>query len=66
MGIQVQLNFPLDALKIVQAVANRPCEVRFWHEGSHRVQACTQANQCLTCRARKANREIKVLETYLK
>ncbi len=64
MGVQAYLNFPLDAVKVVAELADKPCEVRFWHTATNRVQPCSQVNPCLTCRARNAHREIRIIESY--
>ena len=61
----VYLNFPLDALKVVQEVAHKPCEIRFWHVETNRVQPCTKVNQCLPCRALNAMGDISVITNHI-
>lgn len=58
---KVYLNFPLDALKVIQEISLRQCEGRFFHEPSGSRQPCTTVNPCLTCRARKSVRNMDII-----
>jgi len=61
MPIQVQLNFPLDALNIIAELASKQCQGSFYHTATRRVQACTMTNPCLVCRARSVDQELGAL-----
>jgi hypothetical protein len=60
-NVEVVLNFPLDALNILDDLSRRQCEYRTVMSDGTR-QPCTHVNPCLTCRARKANRSISTLQ----
>lgn len=59
--IKVGINFPLDALNILDDLARRQCEHRT-NMGDGTNQPCTYVNPCLTCRAKKVNQSIGTLQ----
>ena len=59
--LQVVLDFPLDALNLLDDLARRQCEHRT-NMGDGTRQPCSHVNPCLTCRARKVNQSIGTLQ----
>ena len=57
------LELGVDALEIINTIANRGCERKVWHACGH-VQPCTQVNPCLTCRARRVNDALQSLPQH--